>query len=310
MGALTLRARMLRRIRAFFDTGDVLEVDTPVLSHTGASDPHIESFRVPFRKDTLFLHTSPEYPMKRLLAAYGRDCYQIAKVFRVDESGARHNPEFTMLEWYRLGYDHHTLMRELLALVEAALQGERDLAEAGKLSYAEAFERFAGIDPHRADTRALAACADAHGLGLPAGLERDALLDALIAMVVAPAFPSDRLTLVYDFPPSQAALARVAVHEGIPVAERFELFWGGLELANGFHELTDAAEQRRRFEQDNRHRRAAGLVEMAPDERLLRALEAGLPACAGVALGIDRLLMLALDTDHIDTVLSFPLGRA
>ncbi len=287
-----------------------MEVDTPALSHAGASDPHIESFRLNLRGSGLYLHTSPEYPMKRLLAAYACDCYQIAKVFRVDESGGQHNPEFTMLEWYRLGYDHHALMRELLALIEATLRGERELAEAVKLSYAEAFGRYAGIDPHRADTAALAACADAHGLELPAGLERDALLDALIAMVVAPAFPSDRLTLVYDFPASQAALARVARREGIEVAERFELFWGALELANGFHELTDAKEQRRRFEQDNRRRRAMGLVEVAPDENLLLALESGLPACAGVALGIDRLLMSALAADHIDEVLSFPLGRA
>lgn len=310
--ALRFRARLLKGMRAFFDARGLLEVQTPALSAAATSDPAIESFRLTglAGQPDRYLHTSPEFPMKRLLAAYGCDCYQIAAVFRREESGPWHNPEFSLLEWYRLGFDQFDLMQEVEDLLHTVLLDVLPCLAPQRLSYREAFLAHTGLDPHVADVRALAQCAAAQGLQMQGSLSRDAWLDALMALHVTRSFASDRFTFVYDYPASQAALAKTVQREGVRVAERFEVYWGDLELANGFHELTDASEQRRRFEQDNQRRVAAGLAPVPIDTRLLAALESGLAPCAGVALGVDRLLMLALKATHIEAVQAFAFDRA
>lgn len=312
---LRLRAALRERVRAFFAATGALELDTPALSAAAPTDPGLEPLatRVAARPGTpCFLQTSPEFPMKRLLAAGVGDCWQLARVFRDGERGRWHNPEFDLLEWYRVGRDHHELMDEVEAVVTAMLQAGHAVPAAGRWSYAEAFRRFAGVDPLEDGVEALREAAARAGLEPVTGLaadDRDAWLDRLLTGVVAPAFPAGRPTFVHDWPESQAALARLD-DDDPRVAHRFELYWGPLELANGFHELGVAAEQRARFEADNARRRARGLAERPVDGRLLAALEAGLPDCAGVALGFDRLVMIAAGADRIDDVLAFPFERA
>jgi len=278
-------------------------VETPVLDRYGNPELHLHSFRAGpdgGGEQPYYLQTSPEFAMKRLLAAGSGAIYQIVRVFRAGETGRRHQPEFTLLEWYRPGFDHHALMDEVAALLQAL-----ELGEAGRSAYAEVFHAHTGLDPHGADTGELAEAARALGL---AGEERDRslLLDFLFSRQVAPALGRERPCLVYDFPACQAALARV--HPGPPpLAERFELFIDGMEIANGYNELQDVSEQESRFEADNRGRRARRRPEVPADPRLLAALAAGLPACAGVAVGLDRLLMAVSGADAIDDVLAFPL---
>ncbi len=309
---LRLRARMRRRIRAFFDASDVLEVDTPALSAAAPTEPRVEPARAWVLGEIRFLQTSPEFPMKRLLAAGVGDCWQLARVYRDGERGRWHQPEFDLLEWYRLGFDHHELMEEVEAVIAATLAPERRVPAAEYITYAEAFRRYAGVDPRTAAMDELRAAADNNALQPVAGLaedDRDGWLDRLLTGLVAPRFAPDRLTFVYDWPASQAALARIDRADP-RVAARFEAFWGELELANGFHELADATEQRTRFEAENRMRDAEGVATIPLDERLLAALDTGLPDCAGVALGFDRLVMLAAGADTIDAVLPFPFERA
>ncbi len=313
--ALRARARMLARIRAFFARTDVLEVETPLLAAGANPDPNVESLP-PVEvagAGRLWLQTSPEFAMKRLLAAGSGPIYQIARAFRDNESGRRHNPEFTLLEWYRPGFDHHRLMDEVEALVcEAA-----GLAAGGfeRLSYRDAFLRHADLDPFGTDVAALKGTLQELGVALPEGLgpedadNRDFWLDLLMGEVVGPSLGAIRPCFVFDYPASQAALARVR-HGDTPVAERFELYAKGVELANGFHELDDAAEQRKRFVQDLERRTRRNLPPVDLDQALLAALESGIGDCAGVALGLDRLLMLAHDATHIDQVLAFPADRA
>jgi lysyl-tRNA synthetase-like protein GenX len=318
---LRLRADLLARIRAWFAARGVLEVETPLLSAAGTTDPQIESFTTRYlgpgapQGRTGYLHTSPEFPMKRLLAAGSGSIFQICRVLRQGELGPRHNPEFTLVEWYRVGADHHALMEEVQDLVSAALGGYRPLAAPERVSYREAFERRTGLDPHRASPEALEACARRHGLaadgaaGAGAAPDAEFWRDLLLSHLVAPALGRGRLTLLYDYPASQASLARVRLGDP-PLAERFEAFLDGMELANGFHELADAGEQRRRFEADRHRRRARGQASVPIDTRLLAALEAGLPDCAGVALGFDRLVMTACGARRIEEVLAFPYERA
>ncbi len=314
--ALRLRARLLAAVRAFFAERGVLEVETPVLGAATVTDPHLRSLATASGR---YLQTSPEYHMKRLLAAGSGPIYQLGRAFRDGEAGRRHNPEFTLLEWYRPGFDHHRLMDEVEELLAATLGTRLAPGPAERLPYAEAFRRHAGVDPFADPPGRLAEVARvAGGRRAPdLGDDRDAWLDLLMATAVGPALGRECPAFVHDFPASQAALARVrqpgpgAGSSGGPaVAERFELFVGGVEVANGFHELTDPAEQRRRFERDLARRRDRGLPEPQVDERLLAALEAGLPDCAGVALGFDRLVMLAAGAGSIEEVLAFPADRA
>lgn len=311
---LHARAELLARLRAFFAGRGVLEVETPLLSRAGSTDPALASFRTRYTGPGApsgaerWLPTSPELHMKRLLAAGSGPIYQVCKVFRDGESGRLHNPEFTMLEWYRPGFDHHQLMDEVEALVRVLLAPYRDCPPALRLSYGEAFERFCGLDPHAATEAELARRAEEQGIRAPSGLEgRDGWLDLLLTHTVEPALRAHALCLIYDYPASQAALARVR-SGAPPVAERFELYLDGIELANGFHELGDADEQARRFDADLA-RRAPGPCPPA-DDRLLDALRHGLPDCAGVALGLDRLLMLALQLPDLARTLAFPWDRA
>jgi lysyl-tRNA synthetase class 2 len=316
---LRLRARMLQSIRAFFSARDVLEVETPLLSAAATTDVHLESFATVFRGPqapkgrVLYLHTSPEFPMKRLLASGSGAIYQICKVFRQGESGAMHNPEFTLLEWYRPHFDLFALMDEVEELVAQVLGEHIQLAPAERLTYAEAFRRFADVaDVHSADVPTLRARWRARGQPDVPHLgddDRDGWLDLLMSHVVQPQLGRDGPSLVHDYPASQAALARVRVDQPA-VAERFELFINGVEIANGFHELGDAREQRARFEQDRTRRQQRGMRDVPVDERLLAALEHGMPDCSGVALGFDRLVMLAAGARRIEEVLAFPVERA
>lgn len=310
---LRRRAAILADVRRFFAERGVLEVETPVLIGASAADPNLDSLSLAYTgpgapaSGRLWLQTSPEFAMKRLLAAGSGCIYQICRAFRVDERGRRHNPEFTMIEWYRLGFDHHRLMEEVTALAARVL-GPRPVEV---VSYRDAFRRLAGIDPFECSVAELKACAARHRVPLPdlADADRDGWLDLLFSMVVAPCLGQGAFSYVCDFPASQAALARLRSEAGTDVAERFELFIDGMEIANGYHELTDPEEQRRRFEQERAHRLASGQPEFSVDERLLAALASGLPECAGVALGLDRLVMLAVVAERIDDVMAFPVER-
>jgi lysyl-tRNA synthetase class 2 len=303
---LQARARMLSGIRAFFMAQGVLEVETPLLCRAGVTDPHIEGFAVPTGDETRFLQTSPEYAMKRLLAAGSGDIYQLGKAFRRGEAGARHNPEFTLLEWYRTGFDHHRLMLDVADLITALFAPNVPVFE--YRSHAEVFQRALGLDPQGADIDACRMAARRAGMDFEGDLDRDGWLDLLMTHRVAPSLPADRFTFIHGYPASQASLARLNA-DG-QTAARFELYHGDLELANGFHELSDADEQRRRFEADQACRERMGLEPRVADEALLVALEHDLPDCAGVALGVDRLLMVATGSQHISDVLSFDWPRA
>ncbi len=307
---LRARARMLARIRAFFAEREVMEVDTPALSLSETCDPNIQSFGVDDTGGRRFLHTSPEYAMKRLLAAGIGDIFQMTKVYRRNESGRFHNPEFTLLEWYRIGWSYHQLMDEVESLVHYALNSAVPLKNSLRLSYRQIFQQFAGIEPFGDSMEKIRACADQLGFEFqPDRLDRDGYLDLLMSHRIAPALPKDRLTCVFDYPSSQAALA--LIRQGIPpVAERFEIFWGAMELANGYHELTDASEQQARFMRELEYRKKLGELPMGIDKRLICALGHGLPECSGVALGVDRLLMVTTEAQHINEVLSFPWDRA
>jgi lysyl-tRNA synthetase class 2 len=309
--ALLERARLLGRTRAFFERRGVLEVETPTLSAAGVTDPQIESLvtRVRGIPGRFFLSTSPEFPMKRLLAAGSGDIYQLCKVFRDGELGRWHNTEFTLLEWYRLGFDDAALMTEVEALLGDLLAAERPLEAAERLRYAEAMRRHAGVDPHASSDSELERAAAHHGVAVGAELDRDAKLDLLMALVVGPKLGRGRPCFVCDYPASQASLARLK--PGFPpVAARFELYLDGIELANGFHELSHARELRDRFVRDLETRRSRGQIEPPLDEHLLAALDAGLPDCAGVALGFDRLVAVALGAARLSQAMAFPIDRA
>ncbi|MEN8106567.1 MAG: EF-P lysine aminoacylase EpmA [Pseudomonadota bacterium] len=317
LDALKLRATVLARLRGFFAARNVLEVDTPVLSVAGTPDPALHSFQTRWHGPgtlngtSFYLHTSPEFPMKRLLAAGAGSIYQVCKVFRDGESGRHHNPEFTLLEWYRTGFDYFDLMDEVEVLLREVLEGLVPLDSVDHWTYRDLFVETAGIDPFTVTVAGLGSQLQARGISPPAGLaadDHDGWLDMVLTHVVEPAMPAG-LVFVRDYPASQAALARLRPGTP-PVAARFEVYLNGIELANGFHELTDADEQRQRFAQENDRRQQQGDDAITTDERLLAALEAGVPDCAGVALGIDRLLMIAGQYGSLDDVIAFPLERA
>lgn len=309
---LRRRAAIIRQIRDFFEQRGVLEVDTPSLSPAAVSDPQLFPFVTSYLPEgapaeaaqQLFLHTSPEYPMKRLLAAGSGAIWQLCKVYRNGETGGRHNPEFSMLEWYQPGFDHHRLMDELDELVRLVL----GTLPARRVTYAALCLEWLGLDIHSCSLQDLQALGRER-CGFVGELERDGWLNLLFSHCIEPELQAP--TLVYAFPASQAALARVVEgDDAVPSAARFELFVRGMELANGYFELTDAGEQTRRFDADQHQREAMGLQALPQDLRLLEALRSGLPECAGVALGVDRLVMLALGAERIDQVMAFPLSRA
>jgi lysyl-tRNA synthetase class 2 len=311
LAALRRRAAMLARVRAFFAERGVLEVETPTLSTGGVTDPQIESLvsRVAGLPADLYLTTSPEFAMKRLLAAGSGDIYQLCKVFRDGERGRWHNPEFTLLEWYRIGFDDAALMSEVELLIAELLAPERRLPAARRLTYAEALGQYAGVDPYSADERELDEAARRLGVACETGLDRDGKLDLLMALAVGPQLGRERPCFVCDYPASQASLARLKPGSP-PVAARFELYLDGIELCNGFHELANPVEQRARFEQDLAIRRGRGQVQPRLDDRLLAALGEGMPDCAGVALGFDRLAAIAQGATRLSDVLAFSIENA
>lgn len=309
---LKLRAQQLAWVRDFFAGRHVMEVETPVLGRFGVTDPNIDS--IPARATPVagrgaggWLQTSPEYHMKRLLAAGSGPIWQCSRVFRDGERGARHNPEFSLLEWYRPGFDDRALMDEVAELV----CGWLSLPQPARLDYRDVVRRYAGVDPMEAPLAELAAlCEGWVGPELAGRLDRDACLDLLMSYRVEPALREGPPVFICHYPASQAALARISVMDGHPVAHRFELYVQGLELCNGYWELTDPDEQRARFVADNQRREALGKPVMAADGAFLQALASGLPDCAGVALGLDRLLMLKAGEADIARVLTFPFERA
>ncbi|CAM4077424.1 elongation factor P--(R)-beta-lysine ligase [Pseudoalteromonas byunsanensis] len=313
ISTLKQRAKILATIRAFFAERDVLEVETPSMCGASVTDVHLVSFKTRFvgpgnhQGQDLYLQTSPEFAMKRLLAAGSGPIYQLAKAFRNEESGRHHNPEFTMLEWYRPGFDEFALMDEIEQLMRQVLNCQ----PCSRMTYQQAFLDILGLDPLCASLDELKQCASEHGYADIASAETnpDTLLQLLFCMQIEPKIGIDAPCFVYHFPASQAALAKLNEQDA-RVAGRFELYYQGMELANGFNELTDAAEQAQRFEQDNQLRAQMGLPQVAIDQHFIEALQQGLPACSGVALGVDRLIMLALGKSRIDEVISFAVGRA
>ncbi len=310
---LRCRAKLLADIREFFAERQVLEIETPLLSHTTVTDPHLHSFQTHYcldhteQQQTLYLQTSPEFAMKRLLAAGSGPIYQISKAFRNQgESGRYHNPEFSLLEWYQPGYDHHQLMDEVEALLKKLLACE----SAQRFSYAEIFQRYLKCDPHQLSLKHLKQLTLHLGLATEnLGLNNIAdYLNFLMSHVIEPQLPK-QLIFIYDYPVTLAALAKIR-YDTTPVAERFEVYFNGIELANGFHELNDANEQRLRFQNDLSARASQGYAKVPVDEYLLAALAQGFPDCAGVALGIDRLLMLMTGASKISDVINFPMHRS
>ncbi len=307
LGTLARRSALLRRLREFFHARGFVEVETPLVAAEVIPELHIEPIAT---ADGRFLQASPELHMKRLLAAGAEAIFQVTRSFRSGERGPWHNGEFTIVEWYRRGDG-------LVAGMDLLDELARDLLNtppAVRTTYADAFRQHVGVNPLTATMDELAAAAEVVGVAVPAGLDRgdrDEWLNLLLAMRVEPQLDRERPEILYHYPASQASLAKVATtDDGMPVAERFELYWRGVELANGFHELTDAAELRRRFDSVNAARRADGRDELPLPERLLAAMEHGLPECAGCALGFDRLVMLAVGAASIDEVIAFPEERA
>ncbi len=310
---LLKRAAIMAEIRRFFADRGVLEVETPAMSQATVTDVHLFPFQTRFvgpgasNGIDLYLMTSPEYHMKRLLVAGSGPIYQLCRCFRNEEMGRHHNPEFTMLEWYRPHYDMYRLMNE----VDDLLQQVLECAPAESISYQQAFQRHLEIDPLSAEKPQLREVAEKLGAGELARDEedRDTLLQLLFMLGVEPQIGKEKPVFVYHFPASQAALAEIST-EDHRVAERFEVYYKGIELANGFRELTDSQEQRQRFEQDNRKRAAAGLPQQPIDNNLLAALAQGMPESSGVALGVDRLVMLALKAERLSDVIAFTVDRS
>ncbi len=313
---LVLRAQTLKKIRQFFEARDFLEVDTPLLSRDTVIDRHIDPIelslslndRERFGAESFYLQTSPEFGMKRLLACGLERIFQIAHAFRLGERGERHNPEFTMIEWYRVGDDLQSGI-QLLGELACDLFGSQRYQE---LSYREAFRRHCDIDPFTSDCRELFQSARRLEVDIPVGghEDRELICECLLTEVIEPQLGFEQPEIMYDYPASQAALAKVVERDGHQVAERFELYYRGVELANGYHELLDAKELRSRNQQNNALRVLDGKGPLPTESHLLAAMEHGLPACAGVALGFDRLIMLLSQSDKIDEVIPFPIERA
>jgi len=313
IASLKSRARIMATIRRFFELRQVMEVETPTLSQTTVTDVHLHTFETTFvgpgfaDGKRLYMQTSPEFHMKRLLCAGSGAIYQMSKAFRNEESGRHHNPEFTMLEWYQPDYDHMTLINEVDELLQIVLGTQ----SCDIITYQQLFMTYLKLDPLSADIEMIRDVALSYDFGdfVVTESNKDTLLQCLFCFVIEPQIGLEKPIAVYNFPASQAALAQLDSTDE-RVARRFEFYYRGIELANGFHELQDATEQLDRFKQDNRERQQDGLVEQPIDYRLIEALAHGLPNCAGVALGIDRLVMLALKQSHIQDVISFDVSRS
>jgi lysyl-tRNA synthetase class 2 len=297
------RAFLLEKVRVFFSSKNVLEVDTPILSHSSPIDEHIDIMQVDLNGSTGYLHTSPEHAMKRLLALGIGDIYQLGHVFRLGEAGRHHNPEFTMIEWYRTKLSFPAFIEETLDLMRLFLGS----LSSSYISYRQALKTYAGIDYVKASWEDLLSCASSHGIDLSysSHWNKESLLDLLVGSVVEPHLGKEGLLVLMDYPASQAALAKTEVKDDELVAKRFEIYYQGVELANGYLELTDCEEQRRRFMESNEKRKKLGKESLPIDEHLLSALKQGIPECCGVAVGFDRLVMLKNKTKHIEEILSF-----
>jgi lysyl-tRNA synthetase class 2 len=308
--SLRYRSELLQSLRSFFQQRQVIEVDVPVLARSTVTDINIESIISKVSGDSGCLQTSPEYFMKRLLAAGSGDIFCLGKAFRDAESGRRHNPEFTLLEWYRCGWDEHQLMAEVAELIsQLANVGADSQLAVTKLSYGECFKSVFGVDPHSVELAVLQKMAVDVSSESWAQESRANCLDLLFSLSVEPQLPNG-LVFIYDYPACQAALAQLHLNvQGQSVSRRFEAFFNSMELANGYMELTDAAQQRQRFEKEVEQRSAQNKPAVVIDEKLMAALDSGLPPCAGVALGVDRLLMQLLGTDSIDQVMAFSWQR-
>ncbi|MCL4109488.1 UNVERIFIED_CONTAM: hypothetical protein GTU68_024385 [Idotea baltica] len=309
---LKRRSVLLANIRNFFHSNDYWEVETPLLSHDTVVDAHLDPFRVATADDSpqsVFLQTSPEFAMKRLIASGADRIYQITKSFRRGELGKRHNPEFTMAEWYAVGETYH----EQMDFVEGLLRSLQDFDDQpfARVTYADAFAATFATDVIDMDASQLTTLANAHQIDIPTGTatDRDALLNVLLAEQVEPQLGIKTPAFLYDYPASQSALAQVR-NESPPVAERFELYIDGIEFCNGYQELTDANELRHRITRENSIRVREGFTELPANSRLLNAMDSGLPGCSGVALGIDRLAMWLFDCDSLSDVIAFPFDRA
>jgi elongation factor P--(R)-beta-lysine ligase len=324
---LKVRAKIMAAIRTYFSIQNVLEVETPLASHFGVTDVYLDnlytslsvksSVEPSIEKDatqsdhtTLQLQTSPEFAMKRLLAAGSGSIYQICKAFRDDEIGRHHNPEFSMLEWYRVDFDHHQLINDVVDLVRfISKKAQLPMPPIQKKSYKTCFEEVLGINPHQTESATIDKLCHQHLPGLE--LEHGDKIQALFSLVIEPTFDPAYLVIVFDFPADQASLARITQNtDGTPVASRFECYCHQIELANGFFELKNAQEQLKRFEQDNHRRKALNKPIKAIDMRLIEALKHGLPNCSGVALGVDRLIMALTKTNNITDTLSFDITNA
>lgn len=290
-------------IRAFFRERGVLEVETPYLSQAANTDPNIESAVVSLNGETRYLHTSPEYPMKRLLAAGSGDIFQICKVWRAEALGRRHNPEFTMLEWYRVGFSYEQLMDEVESLFRQLLPTINKSVR--RVSYAEAFLESLGFNPHIIADVDLERYVKEH-IDVVGELDRQAMLDLLMTHQVEASFAADELTIVYDYPATQSALAQVRDEEGWQVAERFELYLGSLELGNGYQELTDYQHNQAVLDNELAKRKVANQRLVPKDERFLAAMQAGMPRSAGIAIGLDRVLMAMTGKKNLEEIISFP----
>ena len=302
--ALQYRAECYQKIRDFFAKKGVLEVETPLLSTFTVTDPYIQSFQI--KKFDYYLQTSPEYAMKRLLVAGSGSIYQLCKAFREEQLGHKHNPEFTLLEWYRIGFDHHLLMDEMDEMLQTLL----DSRPAERLTYQELFLRYLSIDVFYSDEKKIKSlCENEVAIEKNNLHDQDTALQLLFSHCIEPQLGFEAPVFVYDFPASQAALSKIR-QSNPPVAERFEVYINGTELANGFHELADAKEQYQRFFQNQQERKKLNLPVVEIDTRFISALESGFPACAGVALGIDRLLMIKAKASSIEEVIAFTWDKA
>lgn len=310
---LQARANLLQKIRVFFADRNVLEVETPLLCQSTGTDPNLDFFSTQYRSgsqsQTYYLQTSPEFCMKRLLAAGSGSIYQISKAFRNGESGRYHNPEFSLLEWYRIDFDLQQLMDEVAQLLQYLLAPLKPEVEC--ISYTEVFRQYTELDPLNFSVQSYIECAKSNNLDdaeVICAENHSMWLDFLFSFLVQPQLGKQSICMVFDYPACQSSLARVKI-EDQRLVERAEIFVNGVELGNGYYELTDPVEQQQRFDFERELRKQKGLCIPDIDKQFLNAIKAGLPDCSGMAIGLDRLMMLTTNSNTIDQVLAFPVDH-